>query len=45
MPSNKRVEPAGLKFISTASVFGHGRFQTKAEKDRQMGKAKASAAK
>lgn len=37
VPSHKRVEPAGLKFIDTSSKFGHGRFQTVEEKRRFMG--------
>ena len=35
--SSKRVEAAGLKFIDTSSKFGHGRFQTFAEKHKWMG--------
>jgi len=31
------VEEINLKFIDTSSKFGHGRFQTKEEKDRFMG--------
>jgi len=31
------VEEVNLKFIDTSSKFGHGRFQTKDEKDRFMG--------
>jgi len=31
------VEEINLKFIDTSSKFGHGRFQTKDEKDRFMG--------
>jgi len=31
------LEEITLKFIDTASKFGHGRFQTKKEKDRFMG--------
>merc|ERR1712159_432784 len=31
------VEEITLKFIDTSSKFGHGRFQTKDEKDRFMG--------
>lgn len=37
VPSTKRNEPVALKFIDTSSKFGHGRFQTKEEKDRFMG--------
>jgi large subunit ribosomal protein L3e len=39
-----RREPAGLKFIDTASKFGHGRFQTKEEKLKFMGRQKATTA-
>mmetsp|Transcript_117801 Transcript_117801/g.327497 ORF Transcript_117801/g.327497 Transcript_117801/m.327497 type:complete len:385 (+) Transcript_117801:24-1178(+) len=43
-PTAKRKEPVALKFIDTASKFGHGRFQTKAEKDKFFGiKATTSA--
>jgi len=38
IPDVRRVEPAGLKFIDTSSKFGHGRFQTIAEKRKYMGK-------
>ena len=31
------VEEINLKFVDTSSKFGHGRFQTKDEKDRFMG--------
>jgi large subunit ribosomal protein L3e len=41
VPSTKRVEPAGLKFIDTSSKFGHGRFQTVEEKARYFGRTKA----
>jgi len=34
------VEEVHLKFIDTSSKFGHGRFQTKEEKDRFMGVTK-----
>jgi len=34
----------GLKFIDTSSKFGHGRFQTKAEKDAFFGPMKRGAA-
>jgi len=34
------VEEIQLKFIDTASKFGHGRFQTKKEKDDFMGPVK-----
>jgi len=40
VPSTKRQEPAGLKFIDTSSKFGHGRFQTAEEKARFFGKQK-----
>jgi len=36
-PTAKRQEPLNIKFIDTASKFGHGRFQTKAEKDAHYG--------
>jgi len=35
--SRNAMEQIDLKFIDTASKFGHGRFQTKAEKDNFMG--------
>jgi len=35
--SRSAVEEIQLKFIDTASKFGHGRFQTKAEKNRFFG--------
>jgi large subunit ribosomal protein L3e len=38
VPDRKRREPAGLKFIDTSSKFGHGRFQTWAEKQKFLGK-------
>jgi large subunit ribosomal protein L3e len=38
--SHRRKEPAGLKFIDTSSKFGHGRFQSKAEKAKFFGSAK-----
>lgn len=38
MPARKRTEPSALKFIDTSSKFGHGRFQTFAEKQKWMGK-------
>jgi large subunit ribosomal protein L3e len=38
IPSHRRQEPAGLKFIDTSSKFGHGRFQTLDEKHKFMGK-------
>lgn len=41
VPDHKRVEPAALKFIDTSSKFGHGRFQTDAEKTAFLGQRKA----
>lgn len=45
IPQVKRVahEEIELKFIDTSSKFGHGRFQTKAEKDAFLGPTKRSA--
>jgi large subunit ribosomal protein L3e len=43
MPESKRIEPAALKFIDTSSKFGHGRFQTWAEKKKWMGTTAARA--
>jgi large subunit ribosomal protein L3e len=45
VPQVKRaaLEEIELKFIDTASKFGHGRFQTKAEKDAFFGPLKRSA--
>jgi large subunit ribosomal protein L3e len=42
IPQTKRValETIDLKFIDTSSKFGHGRFQTKAEKDEFYGPLK-----
>jgi len=37
------LEEIELKFIDTSSKFGHGRFQTKAEKDKFFGRVKATA--
>jgi large subunit ribosomal protein L3e len=37
---DKRVEPLGIKFIDTASKFGHGRFQTYDEKAAFFGRKK-----
>ncbi len=34
MPTARRVEEAQLKFIDTSSKMGHGRFQTKDEKNK-----------
>jgi len=39
--STNALEEITLKFIDTSSKFGHGRFQTKDEKDRFMGVRKA----
>lgn len=46
VPSAKRsaLEQVKLKFIDTSSKFGHGRFQTKDEKDRFMGPRAAAPA-
>jgi large subunit ribosomal protein L3e len=41
--SRNALEQIELKFIDTASKFGHGRFQTKAEKDAFMGPTTKSA--
>ena len=38
------TESIELSFIDTSSKFGHGRFQTKDEKDKFMGPTKKSAA-
>jgi len=35
--SRTATEEIELKFIDTSSKFGHGRFQTKEEKDKFMG--------
>jgi large subunit ribosomal protein L3e len=42
IPQVKRtaVEPINLKFIDTSSKMGHGRFQTKKEKDKFLGPVK-----
>jgi len=42
IPQTKRVasEKIALKFIDTSSKFGHGRFQTKDEKDKVLGPLK-----
>merc|ERR1712023_29053 len=37
------LEEVAIKFIDTSSKFGHGRFQTKEEKDRFMGVRKSKA--
>jgi len=42
--SRNALEEIQLKFIDTASKFGHGRFQTKKEKDEFMGPMKHAAA-
>jgi len=39
--SRNATEEITLKFIDTSSKFGHGRFQTKAEKDTFFGRTKA----
>jgi len=39
VPSSKREEPLGIKFIDTSSKYGHGRFQTLEEKYKFMGMA------
>jgi len=46
VPQVKRaaLEEIELKFIDTSSKFGHGRFQTKEEKDAFFGPLKRSAA-
>merc|ERR1712086_643634 len=41
--SRNALEQIDLKFIDTASKFGHGRFQTKTEKDNFMGPTLKSA--
>jgi len=38
--SRSALEKISLKFIDTSSKFGHGRFQTKDEKDKFLGKLK-----
>jgi len=45
VPQTKRnaLEEIDLRFIDTSSKFGHGRFQTKAEKDAFLGPTKRSA--
>lgn len=43
--SRTALEEIELKFIDTSSKFGHGRFQTKDEKDKFMGPTAGSAAK
>jgi large subunit ribosomal protein L3e len=46
IPQTKRfaLEEIDLKFIDTSSKFGHGRFQTKAEKDAFLGPLKSGSA-
>jgi len=43
--TRRAQEEIDLKFIDTSSKFGHGRFQTKAEKDAFMGPTKQGAEK
>jgi len=47
LPQTKRVcsEPANLKFIDTSAKWGHGKFQTSAEKKKFMGPQKKDLAK
>jgi Ribosomal protein L3 len=40
--SRNALEEVKLKFIDTSSKFGHGRFQTSAEKAATYGRMKAS---
>jgi large subunit ribosomal protein L3e len=42
LPPTKRInsEPANLKFIDTASKYGHGKFQTSEEKKKFLGPTK-----
>jgi len=42
--SRPALEEVELKFIDTSSKFGHGRFQTKDEKDRFLGVRKSKSA-
>lgn len=42
--SRAALEEIKLKFIDTASKFGHGRFQTTEEKAKTMGRTKATPA-
>jgi len=42
--SRSALEEITLKFIDTSSKFGHGRFQTKKEKDKFMGPTAAGGA-
>jgi len=39
------LEEVSLKFIDTSSKFGHGRFQSKDEKNRFLGVRKSAAEK
>ncbi|CAN1305684.1 60S ribosomal protein L3 [Linum perenne] len=39
--SRTALEQVNLKFIDTSSKFGHGRFQTTAEKLKHYGRIKA----
>ena len=39
--SRSALEEIKLKFIDTASKFGHGRFQTSDEKAKTLGRVKA----
>ncbi len=39
--SRRALEDIKLKFIDTASKFGHGRFQTCEEKAKTLGRVKA----
>lgn len=39
--SRNALEEVKLKFIDTASKFGHGRFQTTEEKNKTFGRTKA----
>ena len=41
--SRVALEKIAIKFIDTSSKFGHGRFQTKAEKDKFLGRAATQA--
>lgn len=41
--SRKALEVTALKFLDTSSKFGHGRFQSKAEKDAYLGVLKIKA--
>lgn len=41
--SRVALEKIAIKFVDTSSKFGHGRFQTKAEKDKFLGRTPATA--